>query len=189
MGYCPGWELVPAALTPKQAQAEDLPETPLKESEKRASRWRESFGIEQTEVDALTTPEMIRRGVLRRIMEEAFDRYVDRTLDDRVRQAHDQWNIDAQKALDEQIDQDAISAIREEAAARLDELQAEIERINEQLELSTSDFELPPIDVPAPEVELDDDRQALLKFDDDWITATQKLKVRKSYGNGEDGDE
>ena len=180
------WELVTAALTPDQARAEGLPETPLKEGEKRASRWRESFGIEQTEVDALTTPEMIRRGVLRRIMKKVFDRYVDRTLDDRVRQAHNEWNVDAQKALDEQIDQDAVSAIREEAAARLVELQAEIERINEQLELSTTDFELPPIDVPEPEVELDDDRQALLRFGDDWVTATQKLKARKSYGSGGD---
>jgi len=178
--------LVTAALTPDQARAEGLPETPLKEGEKRASRWRESFGIEQTEVDALTTPEMIRRGVLRRIMKKVFDRYVDRTLDDRVRQAHNEWNVDAQKALDEQIDQDAVSAIREEAAARLVELQAEIERINEQLELSTTDFELPPIDVPEPEVELDDDRQALLRFGDDWVTATQKLKARKSYGSGGD---
>ena len=180
------WELVTAALTPDQARAEGLPETPLKEGEKRASRWRESFGIEQTEVDALTTPEMIRRGVLRRIMKKVFDRYVDRTLDDRVRQAHNEWNVDAQKALDEQIDQDAVSAIREEAAARLVELQAEIERINEQLELSTTDFELPPIDVTEPEVELDDDRQALLRFGDDWVTATQKLKARKSYGSGGD---
>jgi hypothetical protein len=180
------WELVSAALTPEQARAEGLPETPLKEGEKRASRWRESFDIEQTEVDALTTPEMIRRGVLRRIMKEAFDRYVDRTLDDRVRQAHKKWNADAQAALDEQIDQDAISAIREEAADRLDELQAEIARINEQLELSTTDFELPPIDVPGPEVDLDDGRQALLRFGDDWITATRKLKARKSYGNGDD---
>jgi hypothetical protein len=183
------FELVPAALTPAQAQAEGLPETPLKEGEKRATRWRESFGIEQTEVDALTTPEMVRRGVLRQIMKEAFDHYVDRTLNDRVEQAHEEWETSAQEALDEQIDQDAISAIREEATSRLDELQAEIERINEQLELSTTDFTLPPIKVPDPEVELDDSRQALLRFDDDWVTATQKLKARKTYGNGGEGDE
>jgi hypothetical protein len=175
------FELVPAALTPEQAQAEGLPETPLKDGEKRAIRWQETFGIEQTEVDALTTPDMIRRDVLRRIMKEAFDHYVDRSLDDRVKQAHDDWNADAQEALDDQIDQDAINAIREEAAARLGELQAEIDRINEQLELSTDDFTLPTIEVPEPEVDLDDDRQALLKFDDDWITATRKLKARKSY--------
>ena len=50
------FEVVRVALTPEQVEQEGLPSTPLKETEKRASRWREAFGIDQTEIDALTTP-------------------------------------------------------------------------------------------------------------------------------------
>ena len=50
------FELVPIALTEEQVHALDLPSTPLKETEKRADRWREAHGgLEQTEIDALAT--------------------------------------------------------------------------------------------------------------------------------------
>jgi hypothetical protein len=39
------FEVVRVALTPEQVEAEDLPSTPLKATEKRASRWRDAFGI------------------------------------------------------------------------------------------------------------------------------------------------
>ena len=44
------FEVVPAALTVEQVR--DLPSTPLKPKELRASRWRQEFGHEQTEIDA-----------------------------------------------------------------------------------------------------------------------------------------
>ena len=71
------FEVVPVALNPEQVAALGLPSTPLKETEKRADRWREAFGIEQTEIDALAT---LRPDVLREIVERAFDPYVDRGL-------------------------------------------------------------------------------------------------------------
>ena len=40
-------------LTAAQVRAFDLPSTPLKETERRADKWRDAFGIEQTEIDAL----------------------------------------------------------------------------------------------------------------------------------------
>jgi hypothetical protein len=40
-----------------------LPSTPLKESERRADRWTERIGVEQTEIDALATlqPDLLRQ--------------------------------------------------------------------------------------------------------------------------------
>jgi hypothetical protein len=49
------FEVVPVALTVDQVRELGLPSTPLKETEKRADRWREAFGVEQTEIDALAT--------------------------------------------------------------------------------------------------------------------------------------
>ena len=66
----------------------DLPSTPLKETEKRADKWREDMGWEQTEIDALAT---LQPGVLRRIVNDALAPFYDHTLNDRVYAAKSEW--------------------------------------------------------------------------------------------------
>jgi hypothetical protein len=175
------FEVVRVALTPEQVEAEDLPSTPLKITEKRASRWRDAFGIDQTEIDALTTP--VKRSVLQQILRRAFKPYIDSTLRHRVDEAKAEWDAAAQEAIEEQIDADRLARIRDEAAAKLEELREQIEDINAQLNLVAGEhFTLPPIEVPEPEVHLDPERQALVSFDDDWASASQALIRHKAYG-------
>jgi hypothetical protein len=178
------FEVVRVALTPEQVGEEGLPSTPLKKGEKRAGRWREAFGIDQTEIDALTTP--AKRSVLQRLLRQAFKPYIDPTLNRRVTEAKAEWDKAAQEAIDEQIDAEHLTRIRDEAATRLDELREQIDQIDAQLNLVAGEhFTLPPIDVPEPDVELDPLRQALVSFDDDWVSASQALIKHKSYGKGE----
>jgi hypothetical protein len=174
------FEVVPAALTVDQVRELNLPSTPLKETEKRASRWREAFGVEQTEVDALAT---LRSDALREIVNRAFDPYFDRHLDDRVSDAEDRWLEAAQVAMSQQIDDDVLANLRDQAAGRLDELREEIERINAQLRLATGDISLPEIEVPEAEVDDETPRLALVSLDQDWVEATRSLIARKSYGD------
>ena len=173
------FELVPVALTVEQVSDLGLPSTPLKETEKRADRWRDAFGVEQTEIDALAT---LRPDTLREIVEQAFEPYFDDTLDDRVEEARSDWEEEAQQAIDSQIDAESLAVLREEAAERLTELQSAIDDINERLRLSADRFTLPVIEVPEPEIEAEDDRHALVAFGDDWVEATRSLIERKSYG-------
>ena len=176
------FEVVPVALNPEQVAALGLPSTPLKETEKRADRWREAFGIEQTEIDALAT---LRPDVLREIVERAFDPYVDRGLKERVTLAKIEWEQQAADALHEQIDQEHLEALRTEAAGRLAELQDVIADINARLRMAAGDhFTLPVIEVPQPEVDEDAPRQALVSLDQDWAEATRALIKRKAYGGG-----
>jgi hypothetical protein len=175
------FEVVPIALTVEQVGELGLPSTPLKETEKRGDRWKAAFGIEQTEIDALAT---LRPNVLREIVEAAFDPYFDRTLEGRVREAKTEWLREAQEAINEQIDPAVLAALREEAAGRLAELESVIADINEQLRLAADRFTLPAIEIPRPEIDEDTPRQALVSFEDDWVTATRALIQRKSYGNG-----
>jgi hypothetical protein len=175
------FEVVRVALTPEQVRTEGLPSTPLKATEKRANRWQDEFGIEQTEIDALVTP--AKRSVLQRIVTQAFEPYIDSTLSRRVADAKAEWDDAAQAAINEQIDAEHLAQIRDEAAAKLDELREQIEQINEQFHLVAGEhFTLPDIEVPQPEVELNPDRQALVSFDDDWVSASQALIRHKSYG-------
>jgi hypothetical protein len=175
------FEVVPVALTPDQVKAENLPSAPMKETEKRADRWRDEFGIDQTEIDSLTTP--ARRAILQRMLRQAFKPYIDPTLARRVHEAHADWDIRAEAAVEEQIDADGIERIRERAAERLEKLRDQIDEINEALSLAAGDhFRLPRIEVPQPDVELDPSRQALVSFGDSWVKATRALIKRKSYG-------
>jgi hypothetical protein len=184
------WELVVVGLTPDQVRKLGLPEEPIKKGDKRAEAWERAFGVKQTEVDALTTPEMQRRGILRQMLEEAIEPYIDRTLEERVKKASTEWYGAALEAIDAQVDSDLLAEIREEAATKLEEAREAIDSIKNKLELvDATRFDLPDIEVPEPEVDvdtLDDGRQAVIKFDTDWITATKILVARKKYIDGED---
>jgi hypothetical protein len=49
---------------------------------------------------------------------------------------------------------------------------------------ATGHLELPDIVVPEAIIDETIEKQALVSFADDWITATRAMKARKSYGNG-----
>jgi hypothetical protein len=178
------FEVVPVALTVDQVRELGLPSTPLKETEKRADKWRVAFDVEQTEIDALAT---LRPDVLREIVRRAFDPYFDRTLAERVSDAKDEWLAAAQAAMSEQVDGDLLSNLRDQAAGRLDELREELDRIDSQLRLAAAGHvTLPEIDVPEPELDDESPRQALVSSDQGWVEATRALITHKAYGGGDE---
>jgi hypothetical protein len=174
------FEVVPVALTAQQVRDLGLPSTPLKETEKRADKWREAFGVEQTEIDALAT---LRPLDLERIVIEAIDPYYDATLSRRVVAAKIAWKEAAQEALEDQTEA-VMDAIRERAAGKLAELKAEVESINNQLRMATEGL----IELPSPmvpEAEIDDEKEGrqapLISSKWTWADGTIALKGRKSY--------
>jgi hypothetical protein len=179
------FEIVPIALTVEQVGELGLPSTPLKESEKRANRWRQAFGVEQTEIDALAT---LQPNILRQIIEAAFEPYYDSSLEDRVDEARTDWMAQAQAAIDEQVDSEVLAALRVEATERLSEFSSQFADLNERFRLAGDRFHLPAIEVPQPELDDDVERQPLVNFDDNWVTATRALIARKQYGNGNGHD-
>ena len=85
--------------------------------------------------------------------------------------------------MSEQVDDDLLSTLREQAAEKLSELREEIDRINSQLHLAAADHvTLPEIEVPEPELDDDTPRQALVSIDQDWVDATRALIAHKAYG-------
>jgi hypothetical protein len=89
-------QLYPVALTLDQIRALALPSSPLKETERRASRWREAHGHDQTEIDAMVElhPDALRRAVM-----DAILPFYDSDLDDRVLAAKMKWQENADNAL------------------------------------------------------------------------------------------
>ena len=175
------FEVVPVALTVEQVRELRLPSTPLKETEKRADRWREAFGVEQTEIDALAT---LRPQVLAEIVTAAIAPYFDASLAFRVSEARRKWEVAARKMLHDQIDGEALADVRESAVLRLAELEAEFDDINQQLRMITDGvIELPEVIIPEPQFDEQSARQAsLISSAWSWAKATRALKAHKSYG-------
>jgi hypothetical protein len=152
--------VVHAALGPDQVRDLDLPSSPLKDGEKRADKWLELYGSEQTEIDALAT---LQPDVLRRIAREAIAPYYDAGLAARVRAAHIEWQGRANARLREELirhaeeegDEGDIESIRERARDAISELEtvnADLDEIASAVDEEIGDApELPEADLEALE--------------------------------------
>lgn len=178
------FEVRPAALTVEQVQELGLPSAPLKETEKRADKWRAAFGVEQTEIDALAE---LQPDVLRRIVSEALDPFYDRGLETRVMRAKARWLMAAREELDRRLDGALLAEIRERAETKLAELKTEIDAINEAMRQAVPSswrFDFPPIEIPAPEIDESVHGTPLISSRWPWAEQTRALIQRKSYGGG-----
>jgi hypothetical protein len=138
------------ALTPDQVREYGLPSTPLKETERRANAWTTATGLEQTEIDALVS---LQPEVLRNLARDAIKPFYDKSLDQRVADAREQWEREAQAVVDDSIDQEQIDQLRADLEAKLAELESELLAFNDAVRIETNDFDFPPIPpVPEPEV-------------------------------------
>jgi hypothetical protein len=168
-------------LTPDQVREYDLPSTPLKESERRADRWREAMGVEQTEIDALAT---LRPDLLRQIARDAIAPFFDSTLEDRVRDARQEWLAAAQARIEEQDGGD-LDQLRDDAAAALADKHDEIQAILDSVTIDPDQFDLPgPV---IPEAAVDHDAQPLGLCDSRWSFAEQTRRLIASRNYDTDG--
>lgn len=168
------------ALVPAQVREHELPSTPLKESERRADKWKEATGLEQTEIDAIAA---LRPDLLRRILLGAIESFYDKTLDRRVAEAHRDWLGEAQAALLDQLDPAELARIEREAEDKLAELRAEIDAINAALQIDVDPETLPEIVIPEPMLAEPDGRPVTHS---DWSFAEhcEQLRRAKQYEEG-----
>jgi hypothetical protein len=138
-------------LTPDQVREYGLPSTPLKDTERRADKWMDATGVQQTEIDAMAA---LQPELLRRIAEDAISPFYDDTLRSRVRQAMDEWRAEAQQVLDEHIGEH-LEDLRADAAERLTEKREEIQQILDTVRVNADEleFELPPAEVPEAAID------------------------------------
>lgn len=175
LGYQFEFELYRVALTADQVHEYGLPSTPLKETERRADRWRDAMGVEQTEIDALAS---LRPQLLRQIVDVAVEPFFDSTLARRVTDARERWQGEAQAMVDAVMNSERLVRIRSEAAEKLIAMRAQIETMNDALQIDVSDLELPDIVVPDPE--LTTSNQLLPLVDSRWSFTDQCKALRDS---------
>jgi hypothetical protein len=169
------------ALTIDQVNSLDLPSTPLKETERRGTRWKDAFGIEQTEIDALATLQPLE---LDRIARQAIAPFFDETLKDRIEDATVDWQRAAQRRLNAAAARTAgYARLRADAATAI----AQAQEALEALESATDelDVDLPEFEMPEPEPDDDDADEPLVSSDMPLLEHVTKLKKRKGYEDAE----
>jgi hypothetical protein len=143
-------KLIPLALTPEQCREYGLPRTPIKDSEKRKSKFEEIFGVGATELDAL---EALHPGELGRLLNAEIDNWLDAGLDRRFNRI-----VSDQQLLLRRITE----RIHEEHADAIEELEQRFSEITDRLAEVASEFG-----------EWEEEGSAL------WETITSDLEARR----------
>jgi hypothetical protein len=177
------------ALTLDQVVSLDLPSTPLKESEKRASKWRERMGREQTEIDALLA---LHPAELDRIAGEALRPFFDFTLADRASEARSEWFSRNSSWLESRPEYAAAEGLLGDA---LTEVEQAVTAFGEQQNRILADLEHLISDAPdrpkAPKVVrlhiAETAPKPLFSTDDDFATASHTLSAYRAYEDEEEG--
>ena len=166
-------------LTMAQCVDLNLPSTPIKATDKRADKWIEATGREQTEIDALAAlnPEALQEIILADAMV-----YFDDTLRTRWFRAKADFEAEQTKALQERIGEEEMAAMREIMAVKLETIQAEMDALASAASIDADLYDVPAFEPPMAEVSGDRPATAmLLNPEEDWITQTQRLAARKHF--------
>jgi hypothetical protein len=173
----PDFTVCRVALTPDQVGEYGLPSTPLKESERRADRWRQATGVQQTEIDALAS---LRPDLLESVARRALDRFYDSTLAGRVRRYREEWLSQARQLIEATFDLDRLGEIRRDAEEQLAGMRQQIRHLSDALRIEVDDGDLPAIAIPEA---IDPGGNGLPLLDSRWDFADQcqRLIASKAY--------
>jgi hypothetical protein len=124
-------QLYPVVLTAEQVETYGLPRTPIKETERRASRFEDRFGSGAVELDAL---EALHPGTLADILRRHIDDYFDYDLGGRVERARveleEKLEEVRQGSLKPHLDQ--IAALRKQYQAIREQFQDSIDAYSKE---------------------------------------------------------
>jgi hypothetical protein len=200
--YKTGWfpdldfEVRPVALLPQQVRdlkgkGLELPSEPYKltidpktgkaKNDKRIKEWERTFGIKQTEIDALAT---LQPDVLEEIAREAIEPFFDRTLARRVEKARNDWEKEAQARIEAAIGSETLEWIEAEAERRIHQLQLEAKAVNDLLHVELPrdfDWKVPEPPTANPPANRGGLALPLIDSDQDWIEQTWRLIAYKDY--------
>jgi hypothetical protein len=169
------------ALTPDQVGELGLPSTPLKATEKRAGKWQQAMGVEQTEIDALAGD---RPELLDQIAREAAGHFFDSTLAGRVEQYRREWLAQASDLITATFDLDRLDEIRRQAEQKLAEMRAQINDLNSQLRVDVDSDDLPVIEIPDADLDGEGGLPPLISSWWDFAEQCRALIDSKAYRDG-----
>jgi hypothetical protein len=185
--------LIRVALTFDQVQEFKLPDSPIKEGDKRAAAWRARWGYDQVEIDALAA---LRPDLLDRIARAAVAPYFDVTLESRFAEATElpddvtEWlrELPAYRAA-----QKAIRSAHRRLGKAVDALNAKAADHAAAVRKAIADAadrpELLPLEI-KPGVGPEPGGGTVFDSTDPFIGATRKLqRIKRDYMTSDDNDD
>ena len=169
------------ALTSAQCVDNNLPSTPLKPGERRASQWIARWGREQTEIDALAA---LRPEILSAIANDAVRIFYDETMPQRGRSAEEAWEDAAREAVEAHPEYETIRDLVGDALAVLQAAHADYADAVALAAVRFAEVELPEVERVEPGEECDEDEFEIGEgsvFDsrEDFVVASRRLKSDK----------
>jgi hypothetical protein len=176
------------ALTLDQVRQFDLPSTPLKETEKRASRWRDLMQHEQTEIDALAA---LRPADLQQIALGAVEPFYDFTLDGRSTASGEAWRTEVEARI---ADHPALATMRDNIADAHATVEAAIDTLHQVQSDGYAEIkeqlDIEDVSIAAPEAQIEATAPVpVFTTADDFAIASLKLIAEKKYQGTEAEDE
>jgi hypothetical protein len=178
------FEVVRAGLTPAQAKAMHLPDSPLKETEKRAEAWRAAFDIGQVELDAALALQPDR---FREAIEAEIELYFDDKLAKEVETRKGAWEAEARAAVLARLYPLEMAWLQR----RHDAACAEIRAVKAYREMLVERIKLPDLpEPPKPDMAGKAERRHPL-IDSDWgfVKGTLALIADRGYEGADDVDD
>jgi hypothetical protein len=174
--------LYQVAMTLEQVRDLNLPSTPLKETEKRADKWRAAMGHEQTEIDAMVE---LHPAALRDAVYEAIAPFYDDGLKDRVHAVETVWRERADEVLQSHPSYKGASQRIKAAWGRVKSATTELHHEPQNLADILRENVPPPPDLPKAEPECEAPAP-LFHSQVDFVTASRQL-IRRKRLIGENG--
>jgi hypothetical protein len=175
------------ALTLDQVRQFNLPSTPLKETERRASRWREIMQHEQTEIDALAA---LRPADLQAIARAAVEPFFDFTLARRCEEAAQVWREQAEARI---AGHPSLAAARDKIAdahAVVEDAVGALHQVQDDAQADLeADLDVESTVIPAPAARIETMAPApLFATADEFASASLKLIAEKKYDIAEEDE-
>jgi len=166
------------AVTLEQVRAYGLPSAPLKPTEQRADRWKTVMQHEQTEIDALLA---LHPGEVQQLARRAMSPFFDWTLRRRTESAIATWQREARARMVAHPAYNTACEMIEHARSKVVAAADELEQAQEDALVRLRDVEPPEmIELPQPRL-TDDAPDPLFASNDDYVTATQRLRAAKRW--------
>jgi hypothetical protein len=156
-----------------------LPESVIKDSEKRAGAWKAAMQWEQTEIDAAVS---LAPDAFAKVVENSLLQYFDKSLANRAAEAKRELEAAANARLADTLGEDRLAEIRTAAEAKLEDLESLVEQVNDALAFDPAEA---GVEIPdEPEVLIGSTAcrtDPLLDTAGDWVEQTRRLIARKRY--------
>jgi hypothetical protein len=146
-------------------------------------KWREAFGRDQTEIDAMIA---LKEDELQTMIVDAIQPFFDETLRARVENARDEYEARVREQIEQQVGW-RLDAVRSSAESVFGPYNAILAAFEQRLDSLAREITLPPAEVP--QAQLSEPPSVYVDSRWTWKQQTDAMKTRKAFDLDDDDED